>query len=64
MIPDGERQRDIKLRDVEPGDHVLVEGAGWQTVRDVSGEYVSTEENHDGFRMDQLVRHERKGVAA
>ena len=52
---------------VEPGDRVLVDERGalnWHTVRDVSGEYVSTEENHVGFRMDALVRHVRKGVAA
>lgn len=64
MIPqETERQREIKLRDVEPGDRVLVEeddGANWQTVRDVSGEWVSTEERHEGFRMDALVRHEKK----
>jgi hypothetical protein len=64
MIPDSDRQREIKLRDIEPGDRVLVEGAGWQTVRDVSGEYVSTEEHPFGHRMDALMRHEKVGVAA
>jgi hypothetical protein len=61
------RQREIHLRDIEPGDRVLVEGNGsldWHTVRDVSGEWVSTEQQPEGVHMDSLVRHEKKGVAA
>jgi hypothetical protein len=57
------RQREIKLRDIEPGDRVLVEAGRaleWNKVRDVSGEWVSTEERPEGVRMDALVRHEKK----
>lgn len=63
----GERQREIRLRDIEPGDLILVEAGGglsWQTVRDVSGEFVSTEEEHAGYRMDRIVRHEPAGKGA
>lgn len=62
-----ERQSEIRLRDIEPGDRVLVEEGGtvsWQTVRDVSGEWVSTEESYEGCRMDAIVRHSKKGVTA
>lgn len=61
------RQREIRLRDIMPGDRVLVEEGSelnWHTVRDVSGEWVSTEEKTEGVRMDSLVRHEKGGVAA
>lgn len=61
------RQRVIQLGDIEPGDRVLVESDGeldWHTVRDVSGEWVSTEEMPEGVRMDSLVRHEKGDVAA
>jgi hypothetical protein len=61
------RQREIKPRDIEPGDRVLVEmgrSLEWHRVRDVSGEWVSTEERPEGVRTDEIVRHEKVEVPA
>lgn len=68
MLPQSIKgRREIKPRDIEPGDRVLVEFEGereWETVRDVSDVYVSTEEFPTGYRIDAVVAHEPREDAS